>query len=557
MLITKEVSVKWNGKNVKWYKSKGYSFTKVGDKFTVPICDVSIGCTEMVEVLCDYCNEKITTMKYVAYMNMCKKNVNKDCCIDCADKKHAEVMEVIKKNNIGKTHYFIKQGIIKEKGYWDKRENLVKEVDLFIKKYKTLDNYSINKDSKISVLKQSLVKNKENIYNIAIELGYDIEDISTYKPRGWYNKFEVLEKDILKLIDKFKYFPSLQEIMQELKISSHIIDNHGGMYNIKRTMKYNDTHDLKDNSGFYNSSKIELWTANFLLSYNVIYQREVKPFDDRKYRSDFKIIVEYESKFVEYYVEVWGYPISNTDKTSINYNKTRKEKEKLYKLNNCNLISIEPELFSNKTYEEINNSLYEIFKDILNQDYKNIVVENYIPANALTDRELLEEVMSIAEDNNTLPSSSYLIKIKHGIYKEIIKRYNSYSNFAKMVNMKTIRKGDNTWFNIDNLFNIFDYMIKQYNKILTLRQNNTLSLTDENLCGSIYAYVMNLHGGVISSKIKYFIDKEYIPESEIKYLQNVSQNKGKNIKSFATTEHQLLAKQILEKYNNINSNKST
>ena len=551
MLITKEVEIKWNPKNVNWYKSKGYFFTKIGDKFIVPINDVSIGCTEIVEVLCDYCNKTITSMKYTAYKNLCKTNVNKDCCIECVDKKHSEVMEIIKNNNIGKTHYFIKQGTIKEKGYWDKRENRLNEVDLFIKEYKTLDNYSINKDSKISTLKKSLVKHRENIYDIAIELGYDIEDILTYKPRGWYDKFEVLEKDILKLIYKFKYFPSLQEIFKELKISSHIIEKHGGIYGMKRAMNYDGTYDLKDSSGFYNASKFEFWTANFLLDYNVIYQREVQPFKNRKYRSDFKIIVECESDITEYYVEVWGYPTSQADKTSIEYNKSRKEKEMLYKLNNYNLISIESEVFINKKYEEINNSLYEIFKDILNKDYKSIVVENYIPTNTLTDEELLIEAMSISIDKNILPSSKDLAKLKYGVYKEILKRYSNYSDFAKKFNKKTVYKGRNDWSNIYNLFNIFDHMIDFYGKILTQKENNIYSLTDKNLVGSMYAYVINLHGGIIETKLKYFKDKIHIPDIEIEYILNISNNSGKNIKGKVKPEHQLLAKQILDKYNKL------
>jgi len=550
MLITKEVEIIWNPKNVNWYKSKGYLFTKVGDKFIVPIPDVSIGCTEIVEVLCDYCNETITSMKYTNYINRNKKNVDKDCCINCADKKHKEVMEIIKFNNLGKTHYFVKQGIVKEKGYWDKRENRINEVDLYIKKYKTLDNYSINKDRQINNLKRNLAKHKENIYDIALELGYKIEDISTYKPNGWHDDFKKLEANIQKLIDKLGYFPSSQEIFQELKISSHIIEKHGGIYNIKRAMKYDDIHDLKDNSGFYNKSKFELWTANFLLSYYVVYAREVEPFDDRKFRSDFKIIVEYEHDIVEYYVEVWGYPTSQTDKTSIEYNKSRKEKERLYRLSNYNLISIEPEIFINKKYEEINQSLFNIFKDILNQDYKNIVVENYIPVCALTDKELLTEAMSIALDDNVLPSSKDLVKTKHGVYKEIIRRFNTYKNFARKFEKKTIYKERNAWTDINNLFHIFDHMINCYGKILTQKESVEFSLTDVNLVGSMHAYITNIHGGIVESKLKYFKNKLYIPEVEIEYLKNVSENKGRNIKGNVKPEHQLLAKQILEKYNN-------
>ena len=157
--------------------------------------------------------------------------------------------------------------------------------------------------------------------------------------------------------------------------------------------------------------------------------------------------------------------------------------------------------------------------------------------------------MSITEDQSTLPSSKDLVKIKYGVYKEILKRYNSYSNFAKKFNKKTMYKERNFWSDINNFFNIFDHMITTYDKILTQKENNTFSLNDTELIGGIYSQVVSLHGGIIESKLKYFIDKEYIPSIEIRYIKNVIENKGRNIKGKVKPEHQLLAKQILEKYN--------
>jgi len=556
MLITKELTITWNPKNIKWYTSKGYCFTKIGDTFIIPIKDISLGCTQYVDLLCDYCKVNIKSIKYVQYINGRKNNkIQKDCCDKCVDKKHREAMDLIKENNIGKTHYFVKQGIIKEKGYWNKRENRLLEVDKYLKKYKTLDNYSINKTE--GTLIRNLTKYGELIYDMAIELGYNINEILTYKPVGWYNNFNNLKNDILILIDKFGYFPSLQEIFKELKISNHIIDKYGGINNIKSMLNYNDINDLKDKSGYYNRSKFELWTANFLLDYDVIYERESKPFniEDGQYRSDFKISIIQNHKNIDYYVEVWGYTKSSTNVKSIEYNKVRDIKENLYKKYKYQLISIEPEVFINKKYEDINKSLYNIFKHILNKNYNKYIINNYIPANTLSDEELLTEALLISNNKNQLPSSKDLVKEKYGIYKEIIRRYNNYKNFAQKYGKNTMYVNKNYWSDINNLFNIYNYMINKYDKILTQKENKELSSVDNNLNKNMYAYVIKLHGGVIQTKLKFFENNLYIPNKELEYIKNVSNKIGRNIKNKVTSEQQQLAKQILDKYNNsINTN---
>ena len=40
MLISKTAKVKWNGKNKQYYIDKGYTYTKCGDEFEVPIEDL-------------------------------------------------------------------------------------------------------------------------------------------------------------------------------------------------------------------------------------------------------------------------------------------------------------------------------------------------------------------------------------------------------------------------------------------------------------------------------------------------------------------------------------
>ena len=57
------IEVKWHNSNKKWYESKGYTFTHVGDTIMVPPELLSKGSHSLVEFICDYCGEHF-------YLNM-------------------------------------------------------------------------------------------------------------------------------------------------------------------------------------------------------------------------------------------------------------------------------------------------------------------------------------------------------------------------------------------------------------------------------------------------------------------------------------------------------
>ena len=49
-----DVKMTWNGRNKTYYIEKGYSFTKIGDKFSVKIADLPNGSSVEVKIICDY-----------------------------------------------------------------------------------------------------------------------------------------------------------------------------------------------------------------------------------------------------------------------------------------------------------------------------------------------------------------------------------------------------------------------------------------------------------------------------------------------------------------------
>lgn len=107
MLLTKEVQIKVCPQTVNHYLSLGYeipmkkaseSYRKIYHKeyvydFSVPITvdvkDLTKGCKVDVDVLCDYCQEEIMTMKYATYSKT-TEHLNKNSCKKCKGRKEEE-----------------------------------------------------------------------------------------------------------------------------------------------------------------------------------------------------------------------------------------------------------------------------------------------------------------------------------------------------------------------------------------------------------------------------------------------------------------------------------
>lgn len=82
------VEMQWNVGTKTWYKSKGYVFTKLNDKFYVKVKDLKPSSNKYISIVCDYCGKEFTK-KYCS-LNKSRERGNKDCCSDCRGKKKRE-----------------------------------------------------------------------------------------------------------------------------------------------------------------------------------------------------------------------------------------------------------------------------------------------------------------------------------------------------------------------------------------------------------------------------------------------------------------------------------
>ena len=538
ILINKEVEIKWNPQNKKRLVELGYIFTKMNDIVKVKVEHLTKGSNIDVEVQCDYCYEQgITKIINKAYYNYNKERqkIEKDACDNCKQEKYKDFI------NLKQQEGSLSRD---DKGYYNFKENRLKDLKLYIDKYGTIDKMEDNKEG--ITLYNAILNNNESPYSLVKELGYNPIEICSKRPSGYYSDFDMLKRDLEVLINKFGRFPTKEEICLELKTGTKTITRHGGMYELKRKMNYNDKYDLVDNSGFFNKSVYELIVANFLLENKIPYMREQLISDRHKYRSDFTFILKNQEKIQ---VEVWGYRKNNKTKISLDYNIVRCDKEKLYKEQNIRYISIEPEVFYKKNYKQIEKSLIEIFSILKEYEFTSVDKSVFIPSYEYTDEEILYILKRHSEDNY-LPNTDIFKTLNKGLHNQILKRHGSYYNFAIKFGMKVKFKPNNYW-NDNQVFNVFDHMIDNYDKILSRSEITKINHED---------IILNDFSKVISSlrirdlKLKYYrnriqITDFKIPDNDLTWLKQVKKNYSRRGNIPYTSEQQNIAIEILYNLN--------
>lgn len=549
-LISEKVEIQIGSYNIDYFEKLGYEIYREKNnrnKMTVPrgtklliyIKDLKRNSKLEVEVKCDICGE----IKYIPYtlyndkMELKGNEMDIYVCNKCmkSDKYKDMLVEYKTKNNLFKKS---------DKLYYRSKENRLKGLQSWINKHGHI-NLLINTEG--SNLYANITRNNDTPIKLASELGYNVYDIMNKKPMGWYDDFSVVEDRIRGFINENGRFPSIEES----GINSHAIKKYGGIYEIKRRMNYDDKKDLKDNSGFYNKSRYELWTANYLLANNITYKRESKPFKGQKYRTDFEItILKHEGSLKEsIFVEVWGYSRSSkSEKRIINYNIKRNIKEELYKNNNNILISIEPECFIRQSFDEIQSNLYNIFKPYLNLKYGIVDNELIFPVE-LTDLELFEKVMEYSDNKEQMPKVRQFSLEHHDLYGEVIRRFKDFSTFSKIFGVELTRKRIGFWDDKNNIMEKFNYMIDTYGELIFAHRKEFLlvSKEDRNLEECILGIIAKY--GYTNIRLEYYEyclkNNRLIPKVEIKFINDVA-NKASYQKS-ATKIQQQLAKDILSK----------
>lgn len=437
MLVSKEVEVTLVAYNTKYYENLGYNLPKVistysknkgklvnklGEKIMVKIEDLPLHSGVTICAKCDFCGNDIFT-KYALYNRTKLKygENNLDACIECASVKTQAMRDRNNKLNLLD---------INERGYWQDINKVIKEFNNYYKIYGSFTSMRKNKYGQSII--NALTKHKENVQSMAFKLGYTIQDLGRV-PSGWYNSFEVFKNDIVKLINKLNRFPTSLEIQKELRIGSITIQKHGGMQEIKKKIGYSNNNDLVDDNGYYNSSSFEYITAQFLIhNTSIEYERNIiiSP-DDGKYNCDFRAI--YRDNGIEKYlwIEVWG----GYGGFDGEYNNTHDIKMNIYDKLNYKLISLYPSDFNKRTYEEVQDRLYEILKPYVSLKYKHIENKYITTYKYKSDEELINELFTYSDDGFYLPTDTKIQKSNYKLYDEIYKRFGNFGNMAIKYNM--------------------------------------------------------------------------------------------------------------------------
>ncbi len=90
MLIEQKVKIRWHNRYKKYYESKGYQYTKLGDIFEIDVKDLQKGSEVRVKYICDYCGE--TRDKPYKFLIKLRTKNGKDCCdkIKCVNEQRNE-----------------------------------------------------------------------------------------------------------------------------------------------------------------------------------------------------------------------------------------------------------------------------------------------------------------------------------------------------------------------------------------------------------------------------------------------------------------------------------
>lgn len=346
-ILNREVQLKWNPTIINFYTEKGYPYTKTGETFAVRIEDLQNNSNINVNVECDYCGTKSLKRYKNIFDSINSSFTKKYACHKCQSKKIFEENEIKQKLGMLTRN---------DKGYWLFKENRMMELDNFIKNNDNSLDFLAIKDR---TLYSAIINNDGSVNTLVEELGYSYNDICSISLNNFYKEFDNVKDRLEEFISEHNRFPTKNEIINTLKIQQRDIDFHGGMFELKRKMKYVDKDDLVDDNGFINSSSIEHTVAQFLIKNRIPYKREQFPFtkDVGKYRSDFTI----ETPNKTYHVEVWGYSDKHGGGFSYKYIERKKEKLHLYQKYNISLISIDYEYIVRKSSKSINKYLTDKF----------------------------------------------------------------------------------------------------------------------------------------------------------------------------------------------------
>jgi hypothetical protein len=530
--INQEITLAWSPTSRKYLEALGYKYEWIKE-ISIPFYQLWNESHARIEIICDYCNKSFYRSN-IDHIKITKKEViHKDACKDCRQIKQNETKKYKLENDILSKN---------DNGYWKSKENRLKELKLYIEKYNSLKNlYSANQEGHTIWL--AFKHYNHSIRDAVNELGFNINDLEfkeclpvtySYYPAGYFNNIDNLIKEINRYIKEYGKFPTRDELQFHYNIGQKIIEKHGGINNLRKKMNYINHYQLVDDNGYKNRSSYEFITAQFLIHNNTYYLRDQYPFSnaEKSYQSDFMFNIN--DKI--YHCEIWGF----ADNSLRDYEENKKEKLRLYKKYKINLISIDGKIFRD-SYENIQEKLKIIFKSILNKALYVVPQKHFITVD-LTDDELFAQIMKYSNNKNYLPSDKILRK-NHvdSLYREVIKRFGSYNDFARKYNLKIKQKERGYW-NNDNL-------VKESFELLNKGIALDFGILRELGKNSLVFYIQKT-GSSINFRLNILsLFDGILPDKEVKFLNNVINNRGTTIMNKVNLNQQQQAQQILDQYN--------
>lgn len=131
------VQVKWSGSNKKWYVSKGYTYTKLGDIVNVEFKDLQKGSNAKIKVVCDICGKEYERSmkqynnrpdKTICICKDCKaKKLNMDSRIERAEKQFNAIIEVCNQKDY--------ELLMSKSEFIDKYVNIDTHIDFLCRKH--------------------------------------------------------------------------------------------------------------------------------------------------------------------------------------------------------------------------------------------------------------------------------------------------------------------------------------------------------------------------------------------------------------------------------------
>jgi hypothetical protein len=132
IILPQTIKTKWNSKHIKYYKSKGYEYTKIGDEFEVNVIDLPSTSQIKVQAKCDYCEKELTVEFFRANPDM------KVSCIKCRSKRTQEEYGYSSTWQLPQTKESIKKTFLEKYGVdhnFKSPEVYEKRKQTFLKKY--------------------------------------------------------------------------------------------------------------------------------------------------------------------------------------------------------------------------------------------------------------------------------------------------------------------------------------------------------------------------------------------------------------------------------------